>query len=102
MHNRRLDRYSHKLRQSSRRLRFNLKFRLNLFSHRLRFNLKFRLNLFNGRLRFSHKCRHNLFNSEHQYSRLSLRFKPLLQHRFSLPKYSRQLHRFNLKFRLSQ
>ena len=79
-----------------------LKFRLNLFSHRLRFNLKFRLNLFNGRLRFSHKCRHNLFNSEHQYSRLSLRFKLLLQHRFSLPKYSRQLHRFNLKFRLSQ
>lgn len=54
---------------------------LNLFSHRLRFNLKFRLNLFNGRLRFSHKCRHNLFNSEHQYSRLSLRFKLLLQHR---------------------
>ena len=94
MHNHRLDRYSHKLRQSIHRLRFNLKFRRNLFSHRLRF----KLNLFNGRLRFSH----NLFNSEHRYSRLSLRFKPLLQHRFSLPKYSRQLHWFNLKFRLSQ
>ena len=45
--------------------------------HSLRFNLRFRLNLFNSRLRFnrhSHKCRHNLF-SRHRLNLFSSKIR---------------------------